>query len=115
MSRPCAPSHSRWLRMRVISSNITRMYWARIGTHNHLAVQLQHQPQHAVRRGMLRAEVERVVADLRHGSALRSQVAVLVLADDARRDLARLDRHRLVDDALLLRVVAHLDVARERK
>ena len=26
------PSHSRWLRIRVISSNITRMYCARRGT-----------------------------------------------------------------------------------
>ena len=40
---------------------------------------------------------------------------VAVLADDARRDLARLDRHRLVDDAALLRVVAHLDVTGDRK
>src|SRR5258706_15921359 len=46
---------------------------------------------------------------------LRAEVAVLVLADDARDDLARLDGDRLVDDALLLRVVAHLDVARDRE
>src|SRR6266699_2854504 len=111
--------------MRVISSNITRMYWARtgicrpsrrsIGTHDHLAVQLQHQPQHTVRRGMLRTEVEGVVPDFRHGSVRGSQVAILVLANDARRDLAGFDRYRLVDDALLLRVVTHLDVARERE
>ena len=31
MSRPCAASHSSWLRIRVISSNITRMYLARSG------------------------------------------------------------------------------------
>ena len=31
MSSACAPSHIRWLRMRVISSNITRMYCARSG------------------------------------------------------------------------------------
>ena len=31
MSRPCAPSQSRWFNVRVISSNITRMYCARIG------------------------------------------------------------------------------------
>ena len=31
-SRPCAPSHIRWFISRVISANMTRMYWARIGT-----------------------------------------------------------------------------------
>ena len=31
-SSACAPSHSRWFSIRVISSNITRMYWARTGT-----------------------------------------------------------------------------------
>jgi hypothetical protein len=34
-----------------------------------LAVELQHQAQHAVRRRMLRAEVQRVVLDLGHVSA----------------------------------------------
>src|SRR5881394_122323 len=49
--------------------------------------------------------------------ALRDHVglAVHVFADHARHDLARLDAHRLVDDALLLGVVAHLHVARDRK
>ena len=32
MSSACAPSHIRWFRMRVTSSNITRMYCARTGT-----------------------------------------------------------------------------------
>ncbi len=31
-SIPAAPSHSRWFNTRVISANMTRMYWARIGT-----------------------------------------------------------------------------------
>ncbi len=38
----------------------------RIGLLDHLAVQLEHQAQHAVRRGMLRTEVQREVADLSH-------------------------------------------------
>ena len=38
----------------------------RVGALDHLAVELQHQAQHAVRRRMLRAEVQRVVADLSH-------------------------------------------------
>jgi hypothetical protein len=40
---------------------------------------------------------------------------VVLLAHDARRDFTRVDGHRLVDDALLLRVVAHLDMAGERE
>eukprot|EP01092_Planopodium_desertum_P014856 TRINITY_DN7617_c0_g1_i1.p2 TRINITY_DN7617_c0_g1~~TRINITY_DN7617_c0_g1_i1.p2 ORF type:complete len:329 (-),score=116.84 TRINITY_DN7617_c0_g1_i1:34-1020(-) len=43
------------------------------------------------------------------------QTAVVVFADHARRDLARLDRHGFIDDALALGVVAHLDVTRERE
>ena len=38
----------------------------RIGTLDHLAVQFQHQAQHAVRGRMLGAEIHRVVADFRH-------------------------------------------------
>jgi len=41
----------------------------RVGALDHLAVELQHQAQHAVRRRVLRAEVERVVADLGHQSS----------------------------------------------
>ena len=40
----------------------------RIGAFDHLAVQLQHQSQHAVGGRMLRSEVHGVVLDLRHGS-----------------------------------------------
>src|SRR5438093_917456 len=49
------------------------------------------------------------------GSCSSLETAVVFFADDARRDLARLDRHRLVDDALLLGVVAHLDMTRGRE
>ena len=38
-----------------------------------------------------------------------------VVADDARHQRPRLDRHRLVDHAPLLRVVAHFDVADQRE
>jgi len=38
----------------------------RIGALDHLAVQFQHEPQHPVRRRMLRTEVQRVVFDLGH-------------------------------------------------
>ena len=39
----------------------------------------------------------------------------MLFTNDPRHDFARLDRHRLIDDAALLRVVAHLDVTRQRK
>jgi hypothetical protein len=39
----------------------------------------------------------------------------LLFADDARHDLARLDADRLVDDALLIGVVAHLDMPGHRE
>jgi hypothetical protein len=95
----------------------------RVGALHDLAVHLQHQAQHAVRGRMLRAEVQGVVADLglAHfftccccGFGLRLLPA-RVLADHARHQHARLDRHRLVDHALLLGVVAHLDVADQRE
>jgi hypothetical protein len=38
----------------------------RIGLLDDLAVELEHEPQHAVRGGMLRAEIQREVLDLRH-------------------------------------------------
>ena len=41
----------------------------RVGALDHLAVELEHQAQHAVRRRMLRAEVQRVVLDLSHVGA----------------------------------------------
>ena len=40
----------------------------RIGALDDLAVKLEHQPQHPVRRRMLRAKVHGVVLDFRHGS-----------------------------------------------
>ena len=43
------------------------------------------------------------------------QTAVGFFADHARHDFARLDRHWLIDHALLLRVVAHFDIARHRE
>jgi hypothetical protein len=73
----------------------------RIGALDHFAVELQHEAQHAVRGRVLRPEVERVVLDLCHGVLLVFQTAIVVFADHARRDFARLDRHRLIDDALL--------------
>jgi hypothetical protein len=39
----------------------------RVGALDDLAVQFQHQAQHAVRGRVLRAEVQRVVLDLGHG------------------------------------------------
>ena len=39
----------------------------RIRALHDLAVELQHEPQHPVRRGMLRSEIERVILDLGHG------------------------------------------------
>src|SRR5262249_52784208 len=46
---------------------------------------------------------------------LERVVVPVILTDDLRYEHARLDGHGLVDDALLLRVVAHLDVAGERE
>src|SRR5688572_15998679 len=50
--------------------------------------------------GILRAQVGRVAR---------------IVADDLRHERARLDADRLVDDAALGRVVAHLDVADQRE
>ena len=58
----------------------------RIGALDHLAVELEHEAQHAVRGRVLRAEVQRVVLDVSHGRSV--QAAVVVFANDARRDLA---------------------------
>ena len=44
----------------------------RVGALDDLAVELQHEPQHAVRRRMLRPKVHRVVADLSHAQCARS-------------------------------------------
>src|SRR5882724_564404 len=45
----------------------------------------------------------------------RRIVAIIVAADDARHERARLDAHWFVHDAFEGRVVAHLDVADQRK
>ncbi len=81
----------------------------RIGALDHLAVELQHQAQHAVRGRMLRAKVQGVVVDFSHDLGrpitqflVPAYVPVALLAHDARRHLARLDRHRLVNHALLV-------------
>src|SRR5689334_14368315 len=46
---------------------------------------------------------------------LQLGICVVLFANDARRDLSRFDRDGLVDDPLLVRVVAHLDIARDRE
>jgi hypothetical protein len=38
----------------------------RVGALNHLAVELEHQPQHTMRRRVLRAKIERVILDFSH-------------------------------------------------
>src|SRR6185312_14659659 len=79
------PIHIRWFRMRVISSNMVRMYWARS-----------------------------ILPPLVGGLGLGLH-QVGVVADGARYQHARLDRHRLVDHPLLHGVVAHLDIADQRE
>src|SRR5690349_11630806 len=89
-----------------------------------------------MRRGMLRPEVHGVIAYLSHAgtsgqvfseSALHRMqskqnrggeakiasfaIPIMLFADDTRRDLAWLDSDRLVDNPLLVRVIAHLDIA----
>ncbi len=92
-----------------------------VGALHDFAVELEHQAQHAVRGRVLRTKVQGVVLDFSHRGSpecARSasvQASVLFFADDAGRDLARLDRHRLVHHAARLGVVAHLDVARQRE
>ena len=44
----------------------------RVGALDHLAVELEHEAQHAVRRRVLRAEVQRVVLDLGHQDSRRA-------------------------------------------
>ena len=100
----------------------------RIDALDDLAVELQHQPQHAVRGRMLRPEVDGEVADLLlgHGRRRPSQALRLLVARQhvlrafPRRqevEIAEFLRqlHRLVDHPLLLVVVAHLDEAGQRE
>ena len=49
----------------------------RVGALDDLAVELEHQAQHAVRRRMLRPEVQRVVADLSHRAVGCSALAAV--------------------------------------
>ena len=84
----------------------------RIRTLNHLAIELQHQAQHTVGRGVLRAEIQCVIFDVSHGS-MRS--AVLLFSDDAWRDFPRLNAHRLVNHPFLLGVITHFHMARGRE
>ena len=205
-SSPNAQMFSRWLRMRVISANSTRMYWPRgggvdphqlldrqregmllahrrdviepveigdrlqvglvldqlfgaavqqadmrVGALDDLAVHLQHQPHHAVRRRMLRPEIHREIADRRRAvefvvalgrradadsigrscralrarrpsgrrSAFSSPGRMLVHPLPRRQEIEAaeflLQLDRLVDDALLLLVVAQLDIAGQRE
>src|SRR6185503_19075785 len=46
---------------------------------------------------------------------LQIRLVAVVVANDLRHERARLDAHGLVHDATLFRVVAHLDVADQRK
>ncbi len=103
------------LRFRELFSRAMQQADVRIGALDHFAVEFEHEAQHTVRGRVLRTEIERVVLDLCHGVLLVFQTAIAVLADHARRDFARLDRHRLIDDALLFRVVTHFDVAGDRE
>ena len=82
----------------------------RVGLLDDLAVHLEHQAQHAVRRRMLRAEVHGVVAYLSHRAcrtAVRRRhrrvgergIVAVVVADHLRHEHARLDAHRLIHHA----------------
>jgi hypothetical protein len=82
----------------------------RIGAHHDFAIKLENHPQHAMRCRMLRSEVQGKVAKFRH-----FDIPVSRFANDPRRDLARLDGHRLIDHPLLLRVIAHFDIAGNRE
>src|SRR5690606_39428377 len=82
----------------------------RIGALDDVAVELEHQAQHAVRGRVLGAEVQSVVLDFCHD--LTPQ-AVRIFTHGARGDFARVDGDRLVDDAPLFGVVAHFDRARQ--
>jgi hypothetical protein len=94
-----------WMNVRVSASfSVARMQEAdvRVGALDHLAVELEHQAQHAVGRRMLRPEIHRVVADLRHYSGFGSTGSPYTSSRITRGRCRGLDRHRLVDHALLL-------------
>ena len=109
----------------------------RIDARDDLAVEIEHQAQHAVRGRMLRPEIDRdlrifvrqracrVTASSSFAGRRRRHRGLLVAGQDVRRafpwaheiEVAEfLDQlHRLIDDALQLVVVAHLDIAGQRE
>ncbi len=99
----------------------------RIGTLHDLAVHLEDEAQHAVGRRMLRPEIHGEALDLglglgahdRSSFAFSSPGRIVAHAFPRRQEIEAaellLQAHRLVDDALLLLVVAQLDIAGERK
>ena len=92
---------------------------------HHLAVHLQHQAQHAVRRRMLRPEIHGQRLDLDFGHQSTWSPSRRPAAGAAAHAFPRAEEieaaeilgqlHRLVDHALLLLVVAHLDIAGQRE
>src|SRR5208282_4833381 len=89
----------------------------RVGALNHFTIEFKHQSQHAMRGWMLWSEIHCVISNLGHGSTFAEAFAVrvILLAHNAWHDFARLDGDRLVSHPLLVGVVAHLDITRQRK
>ena len=97
----------------------------RIDALDDLAVELQHQAQHAVRGRMLRPEIDGEVAEVCSAISHRLRLGLLVARQHVVRAFPRRQEievaeflrepHRLVDHALLLVVVAHLDEAGQRE
>src|ERR1035437_6517291 len=87
----------------------------RISTLNHFTIELQHKTQNAVRSRVLRPKVKGVVLYFSHNANCLVHASVIVFTDDARCDFAWLNRDRLIDHALLLGVITHLDMARNRE
>src|ERR1035437_4307448 len=85
----------------------------RISTLNHFTIELQHKTQNAVRSRVLRPKVKGVVLYFSHNANCLVHASVIVFTDDARRDLAWLNRDRLIDDALLFGVITQLGMAFE--
>ena len=106
----------------------------RIDALDDFAVELENEPQNAMRGGMLRTPIEgeitdRIVAHVKsvlRRSSLRVALGLLVawqnIVDRAfpwRQEVERPELlgevNRLIEDALLLIVIAHLDIARHRE
>ena len=93
----------------------------RIDALDDLAVEFEHEPQHAVGGRMLRSEVDREVAEVLvgHGRLARLLVAgqrrALPGAQEVELTEFLAQAHRLVAHALLLVVVAHFDEAGHRE